>query len=120
MKIITERGLIQSVLERWERQYGDGCPATSYNEIQDIILRNRKTAVQVRDELRLTDLNTATAERLSAIIGNTSWTTQRCEECQSFASYGVVVGDNSTFLCMDCMGVIADRWCVLKELRGMQ
>lgn len=48
--------------------------------------------------------------------------TRHCDECGSNTKYGIQIGDPddydsiSVFLCVDCMGIVADKWCRLKEL----
>ncbi len=125
MRIVTERALIKSVLERWEAQYFENNSQVYPKWAQmGFKFNNGKNALQIRDELRLLDLNTSTTEQIVGVIGNSTWVTRLCNECGVYANRGVVVGEgestdmDSTFLCMDCMGVVADKWCVLKELTG--
>ena len=107
MKLVTERTLIQSVLARWETQYQTDMP---------LIGTPPRTSNQVRDELRLLDLKNASAEKVESIIGNSLWTQGICSECGSASKYGMVLTEGSVFICMGCMGTIADRWVILKEL----
>ena len=128
MRIVTERSLIKSVLERWEMHHGGiiGKWGRGWLATHEYPLYGGKTPTQIRDELRLLDLDKATIEQVGNVIGDSSWTNQRCDECGTYASYGIIVGEHehedkhedldSTFLCMNCMGIVADRWCVLKEL----
>lgn len=65
MKLITLRGLIATVHDRWGSQYPSGRSAD-----KDAI------AEQLRNLPR-----DATPEQVAAIIGNASWTRIRCDEC---------------------------------------
>ena len=113
MRVVTERGLIKSVLERWEAQY----PRKSWKGITFV---DGTTPGQVHDSLRLLDLDTATADDVATAIGNSSWTTDLCDECGTRVSNGIEIGihESRVFICVDCAGIVADRWCVLKELTG--
>ena len=60
MKLITERDLIRSVSSRWNEQYKHWPPG---------------------DRLAALDLEVVTADEVAGIIGNTSWTHIKCDEC---------------------------------------
>jgi len=92
MRLITQRGLIQEVVKRWEQQYPE---------------RTGEKA-EIRKKLKALNLKTATAEAIEKIIGNHSWTTIICDECGRDTDQAVEVGQEPDYesataiLCTDC------------------
>ncbi len=71
MRLITERELILQVLDDWKYQY-------KYEILQD------KTSDKTVIYYKLKELNfkTVSAKEIEKIIGNNSWTTWICSECE--------------------------------------
>ena len=97
MRLITERELIRTVAAKWAKQYRPG--SWSYNNEKAEITR------------RLFALNPEMASRedVDKIIGNNSWTTIRCNECNAYVSLGIQVGEEpdiesqTVILCSACV-----------------
>lgn len=95
MKLITERSLIRGVAQRWREQYPLG-RAEKFDEIY----------------CRLAALNaeTATAEEIEKIIGNSSWTdVPSCDECGERRGCVVELGEEPDYesrtaqICLGCL-----------------
>lgn len=90
MKIKTTRSEILNVVQRWVEQY------PTSNEA--------KTA-----RLRQLDLETATATDVAAIIGNDTWTSLKCDECQADVSCVIEIGEPPDYeshtveVCVACL-----------------
>lgn len=111
MKIITQRTIIQGVANRWAEQY---C-GSEYR------LRSGKSVVDVLNELRALDLNTATAQEVAAITGNDSWTRlPRCDECSSdMVSAIIVLGaipDYDSHTAWVCKTCVEKAWKEISKL----
>lgn len=107
MKIKTERQLIQAVASRWRKAYS---PFTS-----DVPFNHRQmTKRQVADELDKLDLNIATTKDVGDIIGNTSWTALKCDECGEYVDALIQVGEEPDYesstasLCKSCIRKAAE------------
>lgn len=101
MTVTTERDRIREVAERWARQYPPG-PET--------LPRHRA----ITKRLRALDPETATSAEVEAIIGNESWTTDRCNECKEWThGWAIMVGDEPNYesstatLCLGCARKVA-------------
>ena len=93
MFLLTERFLISEVAKRWLEQY----PRLSDWERV------------VYEKLCKIDLNTASAIEVNQIIGNDTWTTQRCNVCRNNILPAVVVGeDEPTTVCHKCVKQMSD------------
>lgn len=77
MLLITQRMKIRGVAEAWRRQYGNAGGLHP----------------GVRERLDALDKENATATDVSAIIGNSSWTDIRCNECGTYVERAVQVGE---------------------------
>lgn len=95
MKLLTTRGLIRTVAERWEEQYCDTAPLP---DKMDILHR-----------LRAIDKDKAATEDVKAIIGNDSWTRIECDECKRSVPVAVQLGDepdyesHTVIVCVGCL-----------------
>ena len=97
MKIITERDQIRQVAEMWDKQYsGAGHGADKY---------------AISSRLRALNLEQATRKQVEAIIGNSSWTTSSCCECEKYVSTFVVLSyySSSVNICFRCVQKLARR-----------
>lgn len=93
MFLLTERFLISEVAKRWFKQYSE--------------LPDWKRGVY--EKLCKIDLNTASAIEVNQIIGNDTWTTQRCDVCRNNILPAVVVGeDEPTTVCHKCVKQMSD------------
>lgn len=95
MQLVTEKQLVLEVVKAWERQYpGHGSGQWSQ---------------EVSAALKQLDLTTATAEDIEAIIGNSSWTAIRCNECNCRVKAAVQLGEDPDYdsatavVCFDCL-----------------
>jgi len=97
MIVITQRQMIESVVQRWKDTYG-----------ADSNVGRRLETFRALQKL---DLKTATAEEVDKIIGNNHWTTCLCHECRQHVTDFIRVGttgiefdDGSTFnICHECL-----------------
>lgn len=94
MKLITERDKIIGVSKAWDATYASG----SYGDDKLVI----------GDRLRALKLKSATAADIKDIIGNDTWTSLKCDECEKNVTVVVQVGDESDYesptvcLCVKC------------------
>lgn len=99
MELITQRGIIEGVLKRWEAQYGTGNDEKGYGINKD----------EIRLKLKALNLKTATAADVDAAIGNSSWTRLDCDECGAAVKEIVVAGQTPDYesstagLCINCV-----------------
>ena len=98
MKLLSERNQIQGVAERWRAAYGDGTYGCD----------ERKRSVSC--ELAALDKETATAEQVAEIIGNSSWVCEpTCHECGKPNWQTVQLGQEPDYesstasICADCL-----------------
>lgn len=93
MKLITQRDLIKGVYERWLHQYPEPQP------------EDKKQIATILSKL---DLSVASAKEIDEIIGNNTWTTELCQECDNRKENYLVLGEDMEFvLCLDCARDIA-------------
>lgn len=103
MIVITEKDLIKTVCERWKDTYG----ARWYNNPE-----NRKH-LEIYE--RLKRLKNPTSDEIAAIIGNRSWTTLQCDECEQDVLKVVELGQEPDFesrtvhLCQYCLQKAIDN-----------
>ena len=94
MKLITERGLIREVANRWREQYPAG--------------RSGADKDQIWQRLSELDPEKASAEEVGRIIGNKSWATICCDECMNDTKAVVELGEEPSWesrtihLCRAC------------------
>jgi len=94
MKVITKRVKIREVSVRWIEQYG-----RTLNEKHKLI----------GEKLNALDVETATPEEVTGIIGNDSWTWIRCDDCREDAEKVVQLGDEPDYdsatanICLPCL-----------------
>lgn len=99
MLIITTRDRIREVAKRWGQAYGKG----QYGQDK----------METLSKLSLLDLETVSAEKVDEIIGNKSWTSQRCDECDEYVHSVVRLGmepdydSNTAYVCFDCLSKAA-------------
>jgi hypothetical protein len=74
-ELVLQRDLIKSVAERWKAQYA---PNENWN------IQYGEGKRQIYDRLLALDTDNCTAEDVVRIIGNTSWTTIRCDYCECY------------------------------------
>lgn len=94
MELITQRKLIQGVAATWAQQYRH----YSAGDKRDITIK-----------LEALDGNTATPEDVANIIGNTGWTSIKCNECDCVVIEAVRMGEEPDYeshtahLCRQCL-----------------
>lgn len=92
MTAVTLRTMVQSVAERWRRQYapfGGQYPKS----------------LSTYEKLSALDASVATPEEVEAIIGNRSWTRVECDGCGRNVGAAVEIEryEQSLTLCADCL-----------------
>ena len=99
MKLITERTQIREVASRWRLQYPE---SGKYGK--------DPTKQAIANSLSALNVETATADDVFAIIGNTSWCEpQKCNECGDVFDVVIQVGEEPDYesrtatLCIDCL-----------------
>ena len=94
MKAISQRQLIQTVVKRWEAH----CNSSPYDWKFEALAKLRKL-----------DLDTCSAKDVNDIIGNSSWTRLKCDDCQKETDFVLVLGEEPDFesntarLCRYCV-----------------
>lgn len=100
MRLFNARTKIRGVPARWHNQYPKG--------------RAEESQLEVGRKLDALNLETASAADVDAIIGNNSWTTERCDECGAQVHEGVVLGEHTTVsICAICARVAGEAAKVL-------
>jgi hypothetical protein len=100
MELITQKGLVCGVAERWRQSY----PANhGYGPDKD----------RIWHALKALDKNKATPADVEQIIGNDSWTSLKCDECGNESEIVVRVGEEPDYesatasLCPACINKAA-------------
>lgn len=97
MNITTKQWAIDTVAERWARQYTP-TRILAFGENSDDIYRRLKALP-----------STATSDDVVRIIGNDSWITLRCDECGRSVDAYVTLGEEQNYesatarICKDCI-----------------
>jgi hypothetical protein len=109
MNITTQRDLIRAVADRWLAAYhpfnASFDAGFSFVTGMPVYMRPKKETWEL---LKGLDLETATAEEVDAIIGNSSWTSLKCDECSEEVDTIITVGQEPDFgsstasLCYSC------------------
>lgn len=99
MELLDERNQVRDAIQRWVANYG-----------MDKTYGADKRGRKVGAELAALDAETATAEQVSAIIGNKSWVHPRsCDECGQETWQLVQIGEKPDYesstaeVCADCL-----------------
>lgn len=97
MKLILLRDVIRGVPDRWDHQYA------RWDDDSD--------KKKIGRNLRALDLETATRDDIAKVIGNSSWTTIKCDDCGTpDLDVAVEVGQEPDYesstatLCKRCLG----------------
>jgi hypothetical protein len=94
MKIITQRDLIKGIPAWWRETYASG--------------KYGQDKIQIMKLLDTLDVETATVKDISDIIGNDSWTSRSCDECQMDVDVVIQLGQepdyesNTVEICRNC------------------
>ena len=117
MQIITQRDIIREAPERWRAQY---CSSGQWDRERVLMFfgavtgQNRSREV-VFNALQKLDLATCSAGEVDAIVGNTSWTDLKCDECGNRRCKLVIqLGEppdydsRTVHVCPDCLRQAAD------------
>lgn len=100
--VITKRTLIQSIPDRWRRQYLRGRDGREH----DWLDRQKEC---IYNRLRKLDLSVVSAQEIAAIVGNDSWTRITCDQCSMDVDAIVRVGQAPDYeshtagLCKKCL-----------------
>jgi hypothetical protein len=86
MRIITERDLIRGVAAAWSKQYSRDEKLSDGSHTRKVLVR-----------LKALNQETATAEDVAAIIGNSSWTGIRCDECGESVRTVIQIGEEQDY-----------------------
>ena len=101
MKLITTRGQIRTVAQRWREAYRAEVEGRKESEYFDKAKAHRQLAAL--------DPETATADQITAIIGNSSWTSLKCDDCDQSVGTVVQLGQEPDYesstanVCTDCL-----------------
>lgn len=110
MGIIRKRDIIRNMRKRWEKQYHSYKPdfelgILSLDVNGKLECPSGITVRRVRAALATLDLETCSAEDINTIIGNDSWTSNKCDECEQdcevlleLSSYG-----EHFYICAKCL-----------------
>ena len=96
MKLITKEGILKNLISRYKQQYPNNMIVIGGRWSDDIIR-----------ELELE--KPLTEERANEIIGNSSWTRIRCDECNKEVQSVVMVDEepdcesSTAMLCVSCL-----------------
>jgi hypothetical protein len=96
MRLITERDSIESAIESFIRQHGNG--TYGYD----------RRGIMVGEELSKLDKETVSAEEVNSLIGN-DWVSKTCHDCGSIVKDIVQVGEEPDYercyanICFDCL-----------------
>lgn len=96
MELITKKSILADLPERWKSQY-----RTNYQ------LFNGKMTFDIIKELE-TETN-LTEERAKEILGNDSWTRNKCDECEKDVYATIQLGQEPDYesstanICLDCL-----------------
>src|SRR5690606_25409154 len=102
MKLIHKRDVIRHVRDRWNEQYPphrDGDPSYLHDQ----------TFGEIRRGLAALDLETCSAEDVTAVSGKSSWTPLVCDECDRPADALVSFGSEPAYdtrwqdVCHECV-----------------
>lgn len=96
MYILTKRQVIQSVAGRFHN---------AYQNRLDIPLSSGQTPADTLTKLEALDPNTATEDDVEAVIGNRSWTTLECNECEKLCEEIAFLETSDHFfqICRHCV-----------------
>ena len=105
LKIISARGIIRTVRERWLSHYAH----MVLSEPDRIFDLNYRTVKQIAEALQILDLETCAAADVDACIGVRGWATCNCDQCGEPSAFLVRFGENSEYatrcldLCSNCL-----------------
>lgn len=115
MKIITQRDMIKEAPERWKAQYSN----------KTYWLRKEVNGVYTREDrynqAMSLDLETCSVEAINDIFNN-SWTTLSCNECESYVSDIIQVGQEPDYdsctadICFPCFETIIKEYKAQNKL----
>ncbi len=98
MRIITKREKIKTVACRWYKAYSHMIDSP-YDSAKKMVF----------NFLSMLDLNIATEEQITSIIGNDSWTRLKCDECNKPVDAIIEVGEpmdiesSTARICFNCL-----------------
>lgn len=104
VRVKTRTELLQGVPDRWAAQY----PANRYGSKTD--------KGQIREKLYALGIWERTRERINSIIGNESWTSQRCDRCRADSDVLLEIGQEPDYdarwinICPECVREIATKY----------
>lgn len=95
MYILTKKEMIEAVAERWKHQYF----------MRGVWGKCKGGSESIYNQLKLLGSG-ATEDEIAAIIGNRSWTENKCDDCGNDADITAVLAENSESsvqICLDCL-----------------
>lgn len=104
MKIVTKRERIESVRDRWQKQYRHYSPDTLIGGGA-----SREQVGVISRRLSKLDLSTCSEADVDAAIGVKKWASLRCDECLEDKDILMRMGDEPDYkarwqdLCADCL-----------------
>ena len=118
MFLLTERYLIQRVAGRWDKQYKiDSEKKLGFTLQREFTLPNgtvyvEPNRIETSNKLHALNTDTASAADVEAIVGNKSWTTQRCNEC-GLNTLPAMVFDAYECTCTLCLTCVQNAYNTL-------
>lgn len=107
MYTLTKQDLINNICSAWKQQYFfDG--EWRYGENKQVIYNN---LIALGDN--------KTEEKINEIIGNSSWTTITCGECNKHVDVVVVMNDSDEYCAYICKKCINKASKLLVKKRGV-
>jgi hypothetical protein len=96
MKVVVSRSLIRMAAARWQAQY---LTNSGWKQVMN------GSSEKVYEKLRALDPDTASAKDVTDAIGNQSWSSYWCSECEDYTERAIAIegGDSATYLCPSCV-----------------
>lgn len=95
MNTLTKQEKIKSVAKHWKKQYfKNGVWGPSKHGFEAIYNQLKQLGP------------TATEDEIEAIIGNRTWTQNKCDECDKDSDVVIMLTESSeyvTYVCLDCL-----------------
>lgn len=114
IQVIMRDAIIKAAPERWEEAYR--------NYDRDTYRHNGRTKMEVTKALLALEAHERTAATISGIIGNDSWTSLKCDECEEDVAAAAQLADDLEYsgkkatICLQCLA--AATQAVIKATDG--
>lgn len=101
MKLLTKRQLIKMTPDRYRQDQG--------KYWSHVLHETGKTREQMHSEMITLDLDNCSSEDMDSILGNSSWTRMKCDECGRKVEAFVTLGEEPDYesstasICKECL-----------------